>query len=119
MVRFIIKPEKDRDFYIEWSTIVDHPMSWGTRDNMFGPGDDTRLERADMYGSTGLEGHWEDSSFVVYNRGLVPLSVKREDLINFVLSIEGQPDDYYDPRYASILRDDEDETPIEDIEPPC
>jgi hypothetical protein len=119
MGRYIIKPEKDRDLYIEWSTIVDSPIWWGTRQEFSDEGfEEERLDRADRLGSSSMVGssRWDDAGEIVNNVGPVTLWVKREDLIPFVESLDG---DKYDPRYASILRDDEDETPIEDIEPPC
>lgn len=30
MGRYIMKADRDRDLYVEWSTIVDAPIGWGT-----------------------------------------------------------------------------------------
>lgn len=55
MPRIIIKPKKDEDFYVEWSTIVEQPVDWGTRDDMLDIGTPpARLERADEAGTSAM-----------------------------------------------------------------
>lgn len=70
MGRFIIKPSKDEDFYVEWSTVVDNWVTTGNRREMveeLGIREE-RLVRADQCGSSGLIGRptFEDD-FMIYN----------------------------------------------------
>ncbi|WP_203823101.1 hypothetical protein, partial [Paractinoplanes ferrugineus] len=63
MGRVVIKPERDQDFYVGWSTIVEAPIWFGSRVDALkyiaqdhresgGPADppEERLARADRYG---------------------------------------------------------------------
>jgi len=67
MGQFLLKPEKDEDFYILWSTVVDMPLAWGPKadfqENKPFEGDypDSRFDRADKYTSSALfyKGSWE------------------------------------------------------------
>lgn len=57
MARLILKPERDVDFYVEWSTIVDSPIRSGTRAELeaeLGPDSAVRFARADKHGSSSL-----------------------------------------------------------------
>lgn len=58
MGRYIVKPVAERDFYVEYSTIVDNWVSCGTREDMvrYGLIDETRLDRADATGSSSWPG---------------------------------------------------------------
>lgn len=48
----IIKPKRDEDFYVRYSTVVDSPCEFGTRDQMIAQGIDAeRLDRADQHSS--------------------------------------------------------------------
>lgn len=70
MGRFIIKPKKDEDFYVEWSTIVDNWITAGTRQEMIDEAgiDEKRLVRADEYGSSLLIGKPTfDEDFMIHN----------------------------------------------------
>lgn len=51
MPRFIIKPDRELDLYVDWSTIVDAPCMWGTREEMLAAG--VTLERLDRAEATG------------------------------------------------------------------
>ena len=53
MPRFIIKPKRDVDFYVDWSEIVDAPCVWGDRAEMLREGTNpARLDRCDLKGSS-------------------------------------------------------------------
>lgn len=54
MPTYIIKPSRDEDFYVWWSTIVDAPVAWGPRDDSE-PAE--RWERADERGTSA---NWTD-----------------------------------------------------------
>jgi hypothetical protein len=92
MGHILIKPTRDRDEYVYWSTIVEAPIAWGDREEMLreltaewhrdhghdvppagltAPG--KRLERADTYGSSSLDGfyRWDDDSLIYEQRGLL------------------------------------------------
>lgn len=57
MPGFIVKPIADEDFYVRWSTIVDAPTAFGSREELaaeLGPehGSPDRFERADEFGTS-------------------------------------------------------------------
>lgn len=71
MPTYIVKPVRDRDEYVVWSTIVDAPIAVGTRAElapqlleMYGyqAGDPARFERADEKGTSALGNDfgWDD-----------------------------------------------------------
>lgn len=82
MPSLIVKPEKDVDFYVVWSSVVDNITAAGTRaqlqhDTLLAArkeaGDD-RFDRADQYGSSAHpegemagDGYWDAKGFVVSN----------------------------------------------------
>ncbi|MFD6565482.1 hypothetical protein [Micromonospora profundi] len=95
MPSIVIKPERDRDFYVIWSTIVEAPTAWGTRAEVRGylaedweersPGRtpdmlddfDGRLDRAAVHGTSALGGfaffgRWDDEGFMYEQRGVLP-----------------------------------------------
>lgn len=95
MPSIVIKPERDGDLYVIWSTIVEAPTAWGTRTEVRGylaedweerfPGRapdslddfDARLDRADANGTSALGGfsffgRWDDDGFVYEQRGILP-----------------------------------------------
>lgn len=70
MGRYIIKPDKDVDFYVEWSTIVDNWVFAGNREDMVDEGlSEDRLDKADRLGSSYMLscGKWEDKELIVCN----------------------------------------------------
>jgi hypothetical protein len=92
MGRFILKPERDVDFYVEWSTIVENATGMGTRAelakllNHYRPGDgaDERFDRADRTGSSATWGDppsapygWDDEYLMAEQR-LLPRAKLRE-----------------------------------------
>ena len=94
MPTYITKPKPDEDFYVGWSTVVDAPTYWGTREQVrqdlafMGPGaaDAERFERADKTGTSAMygDGQWSWSKF--YIREVIPYRngffgyIRRENL---------------------------------------
>lgn len=88
MGTIVIKPDRGRDLYVGWSTVVEAPVWWGTReqatrwlteaatrhpDRQNQP--DVRLARADRYGTSDMsvrDGGWDDEGFVYEQRGWLP-----------------------------------------------
>jgi hypothetical protein len=83
MATIIIKPAKDLDLYVGWSSVVDAPTFWGDRATVAdylredGQSDEVvygRLARADeegtsaLYGDPPREGGWSDPS-LIYMQG--------------------------------------------------
>lgn len=87
---FIVKPERDADFYVIWSNIVEAPLGTGSRADLKAEGfPEDRIERADITGTSMmrdlmssywgvLDGEWEDSCFIAEQRGVLPRSRLRE-----------------------------------------
>jgi hypothetical protein len=85
MPRIVIKPERDLDLYVGWSTIVEAPVWHGPRDEVLGylaaeairyPSDpaEDRLARADRTGTSAYDGDggWDDEGFIYEQRGWLP-----------------------------------------------
>jgi hypothetical protein len=76
MGRTLIKPDRNDDFYVEWSSIVESPMAWGTREEMLAELDvdgEERLARADEYGTSALWGNpraygFDDDGVLIYQQ---------------------------------------------------
>jgi len=86
MGRHIIKVAPDLDLYVEWSSIVDSPVCWGTRAEMLEEGTDAvRLDRADKFGTSSLPGfdNWETDSLIYEQQGLLPRTKIPEALRRF------------------------------------
>lgn len=70
-MKFIIKPTRDEDFYVEWSTNVDNWTFAGDRDTMLTHDGVTaeRLDRADKNGTSAIEppGYlgWDHTEIIV------------------------------------------------------
>lgn len=79
MPRFIMKVAPDRDAYIEWSTVVDAPVSIGTRAAYAAEHGEERLARTDTQGTsaaysdklppTEQDGGWDDWGQIYMQRG--------------------------------------------------
>lgn len=79
MPSFIVKPVRDEDFYVEWSTVVDAPTAWGSRvelSRLLGPRASApeRFDRADEFGTSMQDPTlprdrqwfgWHDEAFVL------------------------------------------------------
>jgi hypothetical protein len=99
MPRYLVKVTPDEDLYVEWSTIVDAPTAWGTREEMFEyllrwdqkkeeyarPEIEERFARADEYGTSSLhrDYDWDDDEFMYLQSGLVPRARLAEFLHSF------------------------------------
>lgn len=80
MPKYLIKPKRDVDFYIDWSTIVDDALAWSDRKGMLEMGyEEERLDRCDQKGTSayffavGWEGEngedgevWRQEGFLLY-----------------------------------------------------
>lgn len=77
MPRFLIKATRDRDAYLEWSTIVDAPVSIGTRAGYVTQYGEERLSRTDEHGTSAMyfdwlpgdqqQGGWADEALLIAN----------------------------------------------------
>jgi hypothetical protein len=90
VVTIIVKPERDQDFYLGWSTNSESPVWWGPRnfaltyliedaEKPYGDKTDpvARLDRADLNGTSALGGfaffgRWDDEGFIYEQRGFLP-----------------------------------------------
>lgn len=97
MARFVLKFDKDRDAYAEFSTVVDgfvsDPM---TREQMFArlreemrePDEliEARLVRADLTGTSSKDGAygWDDGSVLILDGGACEDIVARDQLYSYV-----------------------------------
>ena len=94
MPSYIVKPSPDEEFYFEWSTIVDCPTYWGTRQDLeqsgFVTADADRFERADRTGTSSFDGFegWEQDEFWVREIGPEPFTVKRSNMRAFCESLD-------------------------------
>jgi hypothetical protein len=75
MPKYIIKPNPEVDFYVDWSTIVEDAISWGDRKFMRKCGvEKERLERADQtgtsaYGQKDRSGEiWKQKGWLYYSQ---------------------------------------------------
>lgn len=102
MSNYILQPDAGEDFYAYWSTIVDSPIAWGTREQLTKQfGEDAmreeRWERAEKFGTSSMIGSHsreEDDTYIM--RELFPGEVKvkltdlRELLESIVFDKEGR-----------------------------
>lgn len=115
---FVVKPDRDVDFYIIWSNIVEAPLGYGNREDLLADGIDAdRIYRADVTGTSMmrdvvfaptywgvLDGEWEDEGFVAEQRGVLP----RASLAAYAVAyFEERWDDAWD-----LLTPFDDETPV-------
>lgn len=74
--RLILKPSRDVDLYVGWSTICESPAGSWTRAEALACGiDPARLDRADANGTSFIdstEGAWDDRVMIAEQRGLLP-----------------------------------------------
>jgi len=82
MGRYLMKPDSREDFYVEYSTVVDAPVAWGSRADFQGLEDsavsfgdssdygDERFQRADATGSSSFIGEGAfDEMFLMIREG--------------------------------------------------
>jgi hypothetical protein len=90
MSLIVVKADRDRDFYVLWSTTSDAPEFWGDRRVVLNflldvePAlsrreEELRLERADVRGSSAYigTGYW-NSDLIFRGEGLIPRDRLRE-----------------------------------------
>jgi hypothetical protein len=81
MGHIVIKPRRDRDEYVYWSTVVEAPIGYGSRDEMLHaladdwPADppEVRLARTDKTGSSSkdVDYGWDDTELIYEQRGML------------------------------------------------
>lgn len=90
MGHIVIKPDRNQDFYVNWSTVVEAPLDWGDRAEMLDVLSDEwrrehgshipmagisaphpRLLRADVNGSSSFLGEfdWSEEQVIYMQRG--------------------------------------------------
>lgn len=125
MGMYIIKATRDRDLFVEWSSIVEAPTFIGTRAEILahldrapepwrGDSPDARVVRAEETGTSmkrdpmapgyvgPLDGAWDDSGQIVEQRGWLP----RARLAEFLDAYLADPEKAY-----ALLDPFEDDTP--------
>ncbi len=116
MGHILLKPSKDEDFYIYWSTVVDMPMAWGTRADLQTDPDfwtelaaEDRWERTDASGTSERFGSssWDQDNHIRYgNYGYL----RRSELKKLTDMFESLPEDAPEshPAILALLRPFED-----------
>lgn len=72
MGRYILKVP-DRDLYVEWSSIVEAPLMWGTREEFLEDFEEERLDRADALGSSRLWTAKPNEGEIYMQKGWLPM----------------------------------------------
>lgn len=119
MPRYIVKVNPDEDLYVEWSTVVDGPIVWGTRDEITEylidssekkreyatPEVADRMRRADEYGSSALQGdfQWGDDFIMYQQKGWMP----RKRLLAFLYSYDETTQSFNEGLLEPFEDDDE------------
>lgn len=94
MPRYIIKPDPDVDLYVDWSTVTDTPLGWGTADQLdLKP---VHKERADLTGTSSVHGFdgWDDGPLLISEMGTSGggWSLPRESLRGFIEELSATAD---------------------------
>lgn len=93
MAYYLIKPDANDDFYLEWSTITDHPIGYGSRAEWEAHDPDTynevRFRRTDDTGSSALTGsyRYDEKSLIVYNVGDDLYDIPRKNWKAFTIEL--------------------------------
>lgn len=94
MPSFIIKPKRTEDFYVLWSTIVDAPTAFGSREDLSATlgateGRAERFDRAEEFGTSMCDPElppnaqwfgWNDEEFIIREVGPIDGHISRNDL---------------------------------------
>lgn len=103
---FIMKPDPDEDFYVEWSTYVDEPIAYGPKSEFqtYDPEryKDARFDRADEIGTTsylsemkfGVESMWICQQWEIPRKNL-------KAYVEETFKIEGFR--HWEPQFAHIV----------------
>lgn len=112
MPRYILKHEQESNFYVEWSTLVDSPLSWGSIEDLNVEITPEIKERIDLTGTSsshGIDG-WDEPSLLVRDLGTSHASwaLPRKNLRNFLEELEpvikdGPAQDKILRKYAEAL----------------
>lgn len=119
MGHILIKPFRDEDKYVYWSTMVEAPIGYGNREEMarllaeemrrsWTPSDppEERLQRADVYGSSSIgygthppyvEGWWDDQTYIYEQRGILHRSKLYEAAALCAVGLDSQVWDLLEP----------------------
>lgn len=94
MPQYIVKPDRETDFYVYWDTVTDGPWAWGTRADLeqeHYPLHAERFDRADATGTSSVDGFFDyaDDQFIVHNLGPEPFLVSRVHLTAWLASLTG------------------------------
>jgi len=92
MPRYILKHEQDSNFYVEWSTIVDSPLSWGSLEDLnidITPEIKNRIDLTGTSSAHGVDG-WDEPSLLIRDLGTGYSSweLPRQNLKNFLEELE-------------------------------
>jgi hypothetical protein len=92
MPRYILKPEQDSNFYVEWSTIVDSPLSWGSIEDLGITVTPEIKDRIDQTGTSSFHGvdGWDSPALLVRELGTGHGSweLPRQNLRSFLEELE-------------------------------
>lgn len=108
MPKYLVKTNRDEDFYVYWSEITDSPYFWGTRDevSVYDEINDERIERADKTGTSAFDsrfGGWNDEGWVYEQIGWLP----RQNLKSLCLWLDEHGEDTDVSQFLEPLEDDE------------
>lgn len=109
MGSIVIKPNRDEDLYLIWSSIVDAPTYYGSREELL---DDEihwltpeHIDRADATSSSSLifpETWDKDWSLIFMNSGSIPRS-RMKALLEVLLSRPDDGREWEDPNVLALL----------------
>lgn len=119
MPQYVVKVTPDDDLYVMWSTVVDAPAVWGTRDEIAEhllrrdekkpefakPEIEDRMARADLYGTSSFQGDygWDDDCFMYHQSGWFP----RSRLTAFLASFDPETQSFNEDLLEPFEDDDE------------
>lgn len=125
MPSFIVKPDRDRDFYVRWSTVVDDVTACGNRAELteyltkfcvYGEADPARFDRAD---ETGSSAHGEVAGWYGWDDDLFHLgqydedrAVKRAHLEAYAIALCGDGGMDVAVAHTYVVPDDEEATDV-------
>lgn len=110
MGRYILRVP-DRDLYVEWSTVVEAPIMWGTREEFLDDGFEVkRLDRADALGSSSLISAKPNKGEIYMQKGWLPMERLGAFMDIHTEQYNAGVFDDDDPRLLALLDPFEDES---------
>lgn len=101
MPKFLVKPVKDDDFYVEYSTVVDAPVGWGNREYYLSQGVSERgMSRIDEHGTI-AQWTYTDNEGVERH----PYDYSDQEFYIDAFTWEGVPEEYLEMR-STVRRED-------------